>query len=398
LPAGERPLRPGLPFSAEKSIISFRFVIMVMRVIKVRSDKDISSAARRAARAIKAGKLVAFATETVYGVGALATDADALDRLRELKSRPKRPFSVHVHEAGEVARYVRELPFSARRLIANGFPGPLTLVVPVGGRLADAKLQRAGLYETLCQDDRIGLRCPDSPIARAILAAAGGPVVMPSANPAGKPSPRTGKDVLESLDGRIDLLVDSGATRYGRDSTIVRFNGEKWRIVRKGVLDARSIRKLMRFRLLIVCTGNTCRSPMAAALGRKILADSLGCTVSALGGRGVEVVSAGVFAGSGGRATPEAAGAVKKFGVDLSHHRSRKLTTQLINGADLVFCMTDFHVEEVRRLCRSAGEKVMRLDEKADISDPIGGGANVYGRTADRIYKAMQVRFKKVLP
>jgi len=356
---------------------------------------ESSSAAKEAAAVLRAGGLVGFPTETVYGVAAVASDAAAMDRLRELKSRPARPFSVHVGDPSDVARYVREVPAAARRLMVKAWPGPVTVLLPTGGALAEESLEKAGLHEVLCHQDVIGLRCPETPVTRAMLTAVEAPVVAPSANLAGKPSPRNADDVLEQLDGRIDLLIDAGPTRYGKDSTVVRFDAQGWRVVRQGVWDERGIARFLQHRVLFVCTGNTCRSPIAAGLTKKLLSERLGCSAGDLKKEGAEVVSAGVFAADGGRATPEAIQAARARGADISRHRSRRVTPELINSADVILCMTDSHVAEVRRLSPAASSKVHRLDESASISDPIGGGVQEYGLVADRIERALRKRLEE---
>ncbi len=363
---------------------------MPTRVLQASSSRQVASAAKRGAEALRAGEIVAFATETVYGLAALASDAGAVGRLRKLKSRRRRPFTVHVGDPGEADRYVRDIPDPARRLIARAWPGPLTLLLPVGGKLADASLRRAGLYDTLCFRDVIGLRCPDEPVALAMLSACDMPVVATSANLAAERPARTAGEVLAHLDERIDLLIDSGPTKHGKASTIVRVDAAGWEIVRQGAFGPRAIRRMLKRRFLFVCTGNTCRSPMAAGLVRKMLAERLGCKVSQLRSADVEVVSAGVFAAGGASATAESVAAVAERGADISHHRSRKLTERLIEASDIVFCMTKSHEAQVRRMAPSAAEKVRRLTASGDIPDPIGGGLEVYRRTARKIEEALE--------
>ncbi|MFB3892727.1 MAG: Sua5/YciO/YrdC/YwlC family protein [Phycisphaerae bacterium] len=375
---------------------------METRVIKVRRPSEAAAAAQDGARTLETDGIVGFATETVYGLAALATSAAAMERLRELKSRPARPFSVHIGRRDDIGRYVASIPPQARRLIAGAMPGPVTILLPVGGKLADAELQRRRLYHVLCDNDVIGLRCPDEPVAAMMLAAVSDPVVAPSANMAGGPSPRTAQDVLDAFDGRIELLIDSGPTRHGKDSTIVSFAPKDvggsalgWSVVRKGVYDERMIRRLMRRKILFVCSGNTCRSPIAAGIARKLLAKREGCDAADLKKNGIEVGSAGLYAMEGGRASPEAVDAAGRMGADISRHRSRMLTSELINDADVVFCMTDFHVAQARRLAPSAAGKVRRLDDRGDISDPIGGGVGVYRKTAERIERALEALLDK---
>jgi len=372
---------------------------MSTRVITVRashSAADLSEAAREGAQAIMRGQLVGFATETVYGLAALATDAEAMRRLRKVKSRPDGPFSLHIADAGEIARYVQDIPPRARWLTAKAWPGPITLLLETGGKLADANLRKIkGLHDQLTSDDVIGIRCPDEPVARAMLRAVEGPVVAPSANPAGAPSPRNADDVLHALNGQIDLLIDSGPSRYGKDSSIVRIDRDGWSLVRKGVYDERMLGNFMRKKIGFICTGNTCRSAMAAALAKQILAETLGCRVGDLRAKGLEVFSAGVFASNGNPATTEAIHAVRSHGADLSHHKSRKLTVDLIKSCDLLFCMTASHVAEAKRLAGDAATTICLLDEAGDVPDPIGGGMDVYERTAERLDELVRKRIRE---
>src|SRR6266700_4501863 len=173
-----------------------------------------AAAVARAARRLAAGGLVAFPTETVYGLGADATDGAAVARLYDAKGRPAfNPLIAHVADTA-AARALARFDDAAETLAAAFWPGPLTLVLP---RLADcpvAELATAGL-------DTIAVRVPSHAIARAILVAFGGPVVAPSANRSGHVSPTTAQHVLADLRGRIELIVDGGATPMGLESTII---------------------------------------------------------------------------------------------------------------------------------------------------------------------------------
>ncbi|MFP3938274.1 MAG: L-threonylcarbamoyladenylate synthase [Phycisphaerae bacterium] len=362
---------------------------METRVIKVRQQADIPSAAEEGAKVLSAGGLVGFPTETVYGVAAVASDDAAMERLRDLKSRPSRPFSVHMGRREDAFRYVDDPPLRARWLMAKAWPGPLTILLPTGGVLAETKLQKEGLYARLCYEDTIGLRCPSDPVAMRMLSAVDEPVVAPSANRAGSRSPRTGRDVLEELDGGIDLLIDAGDTRYGQDSTIVLFGADGWRIVRQGVYDERSVRRMMNRRILFLCSGNTCRSPLAAGIAKKFFAERLNCRVQDLPKHGLEISSAGLNAPAGARPSEEAVTVAREQGAEISRHRTRRATVELITGADVVLCMTGAQVAAVGRLAAEAGN-VRRLDPQSDVPDPIGGGMEAYRRTARRIAGAVE--------
>ncbi len=172
------------------------------------------AAVARAALCLGEGGLVAFPTETVYGLGADATNAAAIARLYEAKGRPSfNPLIAHV---GDIAAAMRIARFdaTATKLAEAFWPGPLTLVLPKTPDCTVADLATAGL-------DTIAVRVPAHPVARAILRAFGGPVVAPSANLSGHVSPTTAAHVQSDLTGRIDLIVDGGAVEVGVESTIV---------------------------------------------------------------------------------------------------------------------------------------------------------------------------------
>jgi L-threonylcarbamoyladenylate synthase len=167
-----------------------------------------------AARSLRDGGLVAFPTETVYGLGADATNAAAIARLYAAKGRPMfNPLIAHVGDL-DAARRIADFDAQAVRLAKAFWPGPLTLVLPKATGCAVADLATAGL-------DTIAVRVPAHPVARQILRAFGGPVVAPSANLSGHVSPTTATHVQNDLEGRIDLIVDGGAVEVGVESTIV---------------------------------------------------------------------------------------------------------------------------------------------------------------------------------
>jgi len=176
--------------------------------------KADAQAIEAAARCLAAGGLVAFPTETVYGLGADAQNGEAVARLYDAKARPAfNPLISHVADAG-AARRLADFNAEAERLAEAFWPGPLTLVLPKRPDCPVAELATAGL-------DSIALRVPDHSVARDILAAFGKPVVAPSANRSGHVSPTTAQHVLADLRGRIDLILDGGPAPIGIESSIV---------------------------------------------------------------------------------------------------------------------------------------------------------------------------------
>ena len=187
-----------------------------------------------AARLILAGEPVAIATETVYGLAADATNAEAVALIYEAKGRPAfNPLIVHVSDLASAER-IGDFSVAARGLANAYWPGPLTLVVPLRKDAAIASIVTAGL-------PTIGLRVPAHRAMQALLRAVGRPLAAPSANASGSISPTRAEHVLKSLGGRIPLIIDAGATERGLESTIVSIGADGLRILRPGPISAEQL-------------------------------------------------------------------------------------------------------------------------------------------------------------
>lgn len=354
----------------------------------------------RAARAMADGALIAFPTETVYGLGVNAAKSKSVRRLREVKGRATgQPFTIHIGRRSECDDFVPEMSALGRRLIRKGWPGPLTLVFPVADPTqarAHAKLSREGA-ESAYSGGTVGLRFPDLGVAERLLAHAGAPVLASSANAGGAPAPTEAQAIREQLGDRVDLILDAGPTRYGRSSTIVSLNGGGYRVLRVGVLDERMVRRLAAVNILFVCTGNTCRSPMAAAFCARMLASRLGCREEELAERGVLVHSAGTLGVSGGRASRGAIEVCRREGLDISSHVPRSLDVDMIRPADYIFTMARHHIDVVRSLSPGDADKAAPLHPGEDIADPLGGTVEEYERAAKKIKEALAERMSEVV-
>ncbi|MCK9908963.1 L-threonylcarbamoyladenylate synthase [Microbacteriaceae bacterium K1510] len=223
------------------------------RVLK--ADRDGIEAA---ARCLKAGGLVAFPTETVYGLGADAANGEAVARVYAAKGRPAfNPLIAHVADAAAARRLAIFEP-AAEKLAAAFWPGPLTLVLPKRPDCPVSDLALAGL-------DSIALRVPDHPVAHALLAAFSGPVVAPSANRSGHVSPTTAAHVLSDLRGRIDLVIDGGASDVGVESTIVSCLGEPT-LLRPGGLPRAEIERVLGRPLATAAVPSDDEAPVAPGM------------------------------------------------------------------------------------------------------------------------------------
>jgi L-threonylcarbamoyladenylate synthase len=182
----------------------------------------------RAAVLIRSGGLVAFPTETVYGLGASAFDAAAVARIFAVKGRPREsPLIVHVDSIGMARALVLEWPDAADRLARRYWPGPLTLVLPKQPSIPD--IVTAGLAT-------VGLRVPAHPLALALIRAAGVPIAAPSANPFTQLSPTTAEHVRQSLNDRVDMILDGGPSTVGIESTVLSLSGGEARLLRLGTI------------------------------------------------------------------------------------------------------------------------------------------------------------------
>ena len=206
----------------------------LLRVDPVRPD---ANAIAQAAACLRRGGLVAFPTETVYGLGVHALDRNALVRLFAAKMRPTTdPLIVHVAGIDNVEALTESIPAAARALADRFWPGPLTLVLPRARVVPDEVT--AGL-------DTVAIRVPAHPVARALIDAAGIPVAAPSANLFSRPSPTSAAHVLADLAGRIDMILDAGPTPVGVESTVVDFSHSVPLILRPGAIGSDAIRSVL---------------------------------------------------------------------------------------------------------------------------------------------------------
>lgn len=356
-------------------------------VIDLKNTDDPNDAIHLAVEYLAAGKIIVIPTETVYGIAASALSESAAERLREIKKRaPQQPFSLAVKSNQDALDYVPDLSGLGWRLAKRCWPGPLTLVV--NGTHPDSLLTQLPerVREMVLKDGHVGLRVPDHRVFHRVTRLSVGPLLLTSANPPGEPECVDGQDAAEKLGDQVDLILDDGPAKLGIASTVIRIEGNRYQILREGVLDESELREKSNFVALMVCTGNTCRSPLAEVLFKKRLADKLNCSIDELKDRGVIVASAGVAAMPGAGASAESVEVAKKMGLDLSGHRSQPVSDQLLNSADLILTMTNGHRQALVAHWPEIADRTFVLSrDGSDISDPIGGPLSLYEKCAQQI-------------
>lgn len=350
---------------------------MTPTVIRFNPSDPNLKAIRDIAQYARVGRLVAFPTETVYGVGVPASRKDGLERLYQIKGRERtKPFAYHIGDWDQLA-FLNLTQNAAFRYLAKKFwPGPVTLV-------AQSE-----------DGEKIGIRFPRSVVTSTLITSTGEPFIATSANRSGEPSPKTAEEVLKSFGEEIDFVIDAGPCPIGIDSTVVDVTTDPPAVLREGAeleavrqaIDDVSSGKIPRKRVLLVCTGNSCRTPMAAGLlqaelKRKRLE------------REIEISSCGILARDGGSPTAEAILIMKNREIDISGHRTRSCRRQDVLEADLILAMSQDHYDFLVNLVPKIASKIRVLD----IPDPIGQSISVYEDTAKKLEEKLKSEWAEII-
>ena len=361
------------------------------------SDCDWNVAVCKTVDVLQTGGVAVVPTETVYGLAARLTDSRAVQKLIELKGRNENhPFPLAFPSADTIEDLCPEMSPLARRLARRCMPGPVSLVLDVHPESVFWKLpphiqQAVSLQSSVC------CRVPDHPLLLTVLGELNEPIILTSANKTGRGESTNADQIIADLGHGIDLLLDNGSLVSPKPSTIIKVSGNDYTVLREGAIKSDTVKRLAALMILFVCTGNTCRSPMAEYLCEKMLAERLHCTPDTLEQHGMVVLSAGVATEEGQLASMNAVEVLKDYGIDASRHRSLPLGETHVRFADYIFTMTRHHRERILSTWRNVDSRlsVLRTDG-GDIADPIGSSTLAYRACAEHIRVELDRRLKEI--
>ena len=361
-------------------------------VINLSDAEDLRDVIHRTVEALSAGKVVAIPTETVYGLAASAFKPEAVQRVFEIKGRPANaPLAIAVKSLEDAIDFVPNMSPVARRIARRSWPGPITIVHKIDHPDSVVHRLDESVRAATIPNGTIGLRVPATEFTQQILRLIAGPVVLTSANRSGGEDPKTAQDVVDQLGDDVDLILDGGPCQFGKSSTVVQVDDKQIKVLREGSVNLETVNRLANFVGLIVCTGNTCRSPMGEAIFKKLVAEKVGCTTDDLIEHGIQIASAGIAAMSGAPAAEQATFVMSESGMEIGDHASQMITERSVQVADLILTMTNGHRQAIvsHWPMLEPRTKTLRPDG-GDISDPIGSPVEIYQACAKQIEQSLQ--------
>lgn len=365
-------------------------------IVDIRAADAPRDVIHDAVRLLAEGEVVVFPTEGFYVPAVSALRPDAVEKLVALQNETlqhgndQAVLVLAIKSHHELRDYAPDLTNISRTLARKCWPGPVVLMprIPKDRGLSidfddDVRIR-------LKQNGRIGFRVTDHVVLAETLRLSPAPLVVAD-DRVDASGPATAQEAAKLYGEAASLVIDDGPPHDHGPTTTVCVDEESWKIERIGLIDERALRRSVATKYLFVCTGNTCRSPMAEGIFRKLLAERLKCGVEEIADYGHEAASSGLSAAYGMPPSPESVEAVREFGIELDGQVSRPVTDALLDQSDWIFAMTRGHRESILAYRPDLAETVQLLSrDGGDVSDPIGGTMADYLHCRDEITKHLR--------
>ncbi len=333
------------------------------------------------------GAWIGCPTETLYVLATRGDRRTAREELEVLAARGAERHLTWLVRSNDQLRALSGDSAVVQRLVERYWPGPLTLLLP--GRSESAPAAE--------HEGWTAVRRPAHALTAQLIASAGHSLVAADASRRGEVAVNDAAALLARFGEKLACVLDAGPAPLAEPSALLAVGPGRFELVREGLFDLAALRATAGLRIGMVCTGNTCRSPMAEALARAALARRLGLSESRLAEFGFSVTSMGVYAASGAPASAHSVSVLAERGLDLSEHRSQPAAPELVARLDRVYALTRSHLEALAQsLPPGKSKHCMLLDPHGrDISDPIGGPRSEYAAVAAQIEAAIAQRISE---
>jgi len=364
--------------------------------IKIDPDNPQADIIRQAAEVIRAGGLIVYPTDTLYGFGIDMNSPSALERLKKLKGRDSgKPLSVLVNGKTQAEWLTGRLTPEESICFDKLLPGKITLLLP---RRIPSPIS---VFENF---DKVGVRHPDHPVCNKLITELGFPISSTSVNFSGRANLKNADEIIQAFGERIDLILDSGPVKSLLGSTVLDCSIHPPQLIREGEVSQEQIETMLglkikaikkKFLILFICSGNICRSPMAEGILKRVLSKTRYKEL-------VEVKSAGTLKITNVPAAAEVIDIASGYDIPLARHRSQALTRKILADANLVLCMALNHFNYINSNFPEYKEKVFLVKQwlekkplsNPSIADPIGHNVEFFKRIFNQIY----IEIMRVLP